>query len=367
MKENHTGEPLRALTCIRGLAAWWVVMFHFREALPAGTSRWAIDIAGYGYLAVDLFFLLSGYVIALNYAKIFQRFDYSQTIYFILLRIGRIYPLHVFMMAIFLVNPLAIILFSAHGDPGQRYEPTYYIMSLALIQNWGFTDILAWNVPAWSISTEWFAYLIFPLLAFYVLRKINSISSGLLHIIAILTILAWLCHELGLTDLGDKIEKFGLTRCCIEFSCGIILWRLRMLRPVLAQGEGGMAVVAGLLCVVISLQPPMKDYYLVPLGFALIIWGLTDVNALPARLLAGRALEGVGLVSYSTYMVHYFVKDWVNFLLVRPEIPDIVPFPTYIAVTAVASVLLYHAVELPSRRWGRAAAGRWLQQVAARK
>ena len=156
---------IRALTSLRGIAAWWVVIFHFRQLLPANTPAILQTIAAQGYIAVDLFFVLSGCVITLNYATWFRRPTPRAYANFLALRLARIYPLHVVMMLFYLLTAIVLALASHHPTLGPEYNPTYFLLSLVLLQNWGFTNDTAWNVPAWSISTEWFAYLIFPLLA----------------------------------------------------------------------------------------------------------------------------------------------------------------------------------------------------------
>src|SRR3954454_8569619 len=113
--ERHLSatRPITPLTSIRGIAAWWVVVYHFREALPGGVPTAFVAFASQGYLAVDLFFVLSGFVIAFNYFDDFQEFRFSKYISFLGLRISRIYPLHFTMLLLFLSIPLAIVTFSA--------------------------------------------------------------------------------------------------------------------------------------------------------------------------------------------------------------------------------------------------------------
>src|SRR4051794_77871 len=157
---SQSGQYFSALTSVRGIAAWWVVLFHFRNELPNEFfNTTAHNVIAHGHLAVDLFFALSGFVIALNYAdklKIFTRVEYIR---FLVMRFGRIYPLYLFMLLLFIINPLAIHFFSSNHSLDSRYDPVAYLLSLALIQHWGFYNKLTWNIPAWSISTEWAAYM----------------------------------------------------------------------------------------------------------------------------------------------------------------------------------------------------------------
>ena len=86
-------QAIPALTSIRGIAAWWVVLYHFREHLPSGCPEWLLALTAHGYLAVDLFFILSGFVLALNYAESLPG-DLAGATGFYRLRFARIYPLH---------------------------------------------------------------------------------------------------------------------------------------------------------------------------------------------------------------------------------------------------------------------------------
>ncbi len=225
-----TIPDFRALTAIRGVAAWWVVLFHFKEYLPQGVPR---PIAASGYLAVDLFFELSGFIIALNYAHRFQTINVREIIAFLSIRLARIYPLHLFMLILFLANPLVILLFRDKSGP--EYDPQYFALSLVLLQNWGFTSKVAWNVPAWSISSEWFVYLLFPFMAWcsgrWVRNRLRAAGAGL----ALLFVLAiFFASTSG--NLGEGVPYTGLTRCVLEFSAGIGIYLFWTYRPVSQTG-----------------------------------------------------------------------------------------------------------------------------------
>src|SRR5260370_14069833 len=119
------------LTSIRGLAAWWVAIYHFREYLPTTSDSWIVAIAVRGFYAVDLFFILSGFVLHLNYSRLFWEPNRHSLYTFAIARFARVYPLHFFMMLVFLLNPLMITIFSHKGlGPVQsRYNLIDYIMS----------------------------------------------------------------------------------------------------------------------------------------------------------------------------------------------------------------------------------------------
>ncbi|MBV8091997.1 MAG: acyltransferase [Acetobacteraceae bacterium] len=346
-------KQIPALTAIRGIAAWWVVLYHFSEQLRFVVPSPALIIIGRGYLAVDLFFVLSGFVIALNYAAMFEAATVEVYLRFLMLRLARIYPLHLFIMLLFLANPAAIALFSSSAHIGQRYDPIYFVASLFLVQNWGF-DYLAWNIPAWSISTEWFAYLVFPAIAWVTSVTSRTISSAWFCISVLLIALAAATVSIGGGSLATSIVPTALARCVLEFSMGVYLFRVYARRDGLSRGHGNLAGLAALICFGSYLFVPLPDYALVPLGIVFLIHALTDETCLLSRALSLRALEMAGLVSYSTYLAHYLIKDWTKFLLVRPGIPAIVPVANYLLLVAIASVVLYRYIEVPGRRAFRA-------------
>ncbi len=344
-----------------------------------------------GFLAVDLFFVLSGFVISLAHADEFApsaapRAPLARR--FLVLRLARIYPLHAVMLVLFLLNPLALSLFSAQGDPGPRYAPAYFVESLLLVQNWGFAPELAWNVPAWSISTEWFAYLLFPLLAGALLRLARPASATspraipsptrpsppepatlpperrwvpLLLAAALLVALAVAAHAAG--GLGGSIERFGLLRCVLEFAVGLCVFRLwRATAPAARRRWAELATLVAVLLVVAWLLLPLLDGAVLPLAFALLVFALAERRSTASRLLSAPLLERVGTYSYATYLCHYFVRDWVRFLLLPAG--SLAPgrwgaVLAYVVATAVLSVPLHRWVEVPGRRLGR----RWANRM----
>lgn len=339
-----------ALTAIRGVAAWWVVLFHFRDHFPLWLPAIATRVAQNGYLAVDLFFQLSGLVIAVNYERHVTRIAFAPMRRFLVLRLARIYPLHLCVLLLFLINPLAILFFSATGETGSRYEPGYFGLSLLLVQNWGFTKELAWNIPAWSISTEWFAYLTFPFIVL-LLGRLRGAGSLLAVYGALALGLAAMSWFTG-AGLGDEIPRLGLPRCIIQFTMGICLYRLIVEAQRLPSAS--LLVAAGATGLAAFAVLPVPDYAIAPVSISCLILGLADNNGAPVRWLQPQWLMWLGEVSYSTYLIHYFIKDWVKFLLVRDDVQTALPIVAYLLATLLASAVLFRFVEVPGRRRVRA-------------
>jgi len=352
-------DDFAALTGIRGVAAWWIVLFHFNEYLSPLMNVQAGRIIDRGYLAVDLFFELSGFIIALNYAEWFRAPRLSQAAKFLGIRLARIYPLHAFMLLLFLLNPLVIVLFSHRSEISHNYDIGYFILSVFLVQNWGLTSSLAWNVPAWSISTEWAAYLTFPLMTWICLRIIRTRAHAFVLMSLLVCVLASAFAIMDLS-LGGGIPQTGLLRCLVEFWMGMCLyffWRQKPVGPAYANVSVLLAAI--LLAAYVAFRIP--DFVLVPSAFLLLIFGLTQKQCLLSRVMASTPLKFLGAVSYSTYLVHYFVKDWVKFTLVRGNIPAEVPVLAYLAITASASLFLYYYVEVS----GRSTVRQWIMSWAS--
>ena len=312
-----------------------------------------------GYLGVDLFFELSGFVIALNYFAMFdKRFSLVSYGKFLGIRLARIYPLHAFMMFAFVLNPIAINLFSKQHYSNNSYRLPYFLMSLCLIQNWGFVDQLDWNVPSWSISTEWFAYLVFPAISVAASKFGRTMINSVIMIFLLLVILAICGAFFG--GLGGDIPHFGIVRCVLEFAAGVLLFRVWLLHRATSgvPGELTICLSATIFIMYWWLQP--DDFLIVPIGFLFIVFSLSDMDGLLSRALSARPLEWIGLISYSTYLLHFFVRDWVKFIMVKQGADQALPTFAYLAVTMIGSVLLYHLIEMPGRKSLRS----WVEHVS---
>ena len=340
-----------ALTGLRGIAAWWVVLYHFSDPLAGHAPAWFYAGVKQGYLAVDLFFVLSGYVIFLTSAKGLQSINWHSVSRFWINRLIRIYPLHLTVMLLYLLNPLALWLFSEVGVGVGRYDWDYFLASLFLVQNWGFFDGLQWNIPAWSISTEFAAYLIAPIfIGIFLVRAKNNRPVLLMGLLAGAAGVALLFFAEGKKSVGDAIPSLGVARCVLEFWMGLCLgaYCRQAGRTSLAGNWVRSCVIALLLTLFVALViSGVPNYWYVPAIFAALIYLLVQGDVVFSWLLSISWVHYLGVVSYSTYLAHYFVKDWVKFLSDSVGIYQLV---VYLFACAAASVVLYRWVEEPARR-----------------
>ncbi len=159
-------SEIKALTGLRGIAAMMVAVYHVNPELSARSAPGIGTILGKGYIWVDLFFVLSGFVLALNYAPRFaEGISINGWGDFLIRRIARIYPLYV---AVILAG--GVIMVAGYGkafampllDPRMHHPVTLGIANLLMIQSWGFGPSI--DGTAWSLSAEWAIYLLFPIL-----------------------------------------------------------------------------------------------------------------------------------------------------------------------------------------------------------
>ena len=197
-----TGE-IRSLTGLRIVAAAWVVCFHFSSA-PGNswTAYWQPlrPLLTSGGLGVDLFFVLSGFVITLTHLDALgRRPAVGAVVRFWWARVCRIWPVHALVTTVF----GGWLLFKATRVPDGNIayqqvqpvvDPLHWLEQLLMVQLWHRPSHAgaSWSGPAWSISAEWLAYLCFPLMAVLLwrLRGASPVVTGTLAV-SCMTPLAW--------------------------------------------------------------------------------------------------------------------------------------------------------------------------------
>jgi peptidoglycan/LPS O-acetylase OafA/YrhL len=307
----------------------------------------------HGYLAVDLFFLLSGFVIFLSYhASLSTNFPHSVGNFY-WKRFSRIYPLHFVMLGGYLALFGAFTyLSSSHAAP-EAYTWSAFIQSMFLVHMWFGSD-LTWNVPSWSISSEWFVYLFFPLMA-YSLRKLRGgIAMHLLSIVLAAVILHVIYAASGLNSIGADIPHMALVRTLFEFLMGVFVGSLYVNHLDFLQRHSSAALAGFVALCVLYVMTSTPDYALIPITFAFLIAYLSVTTSWITTALSTPVLVYLGEISYSTYMVHYLVYDLLKaaFISDTHEINPVHLWLSFVAVF-ILSVVLHHAVDMPSQKFFR--------------
>ncbi|HVZ34932.1 MAG TPA: acyltransferase, partial [Polyangiaceae bacterium] len=207
------------LESLRGVAAC-LVFIHHSPFLVADQSCGFVNSS---YLFVDYFFILSGFVVTHAYrAKILTGMSFRQ---YFSLRLGRLYPVHLFAHLLYAANIFGKWLIHRAGfgatNPADWVNTPSFFINLCLFQAFGLQDYLYWNRPSWSISSELVTYVVFFVLTLTCDRRprIVPLLIGVVALYAVL--LGWPSRHLNYT------YDFGLLRCVAGFYLGSALYRLR--------------------------------------------------------------------------------------------------------------------------------------------
>ena len=335
------------LTGIRALAAWLVVVLHLGEQFPAWIASPLHRTLHFGSNGVDLFFTLSGIIIAYTYGAQLASFSAQAYRNFLVKRVARLYPASVVALALLGVFGASLVVTGRNPDFFTQNTPLQLLGHLTLTSNWSLQVIpYTWNVPAWSISMEWLAYLLFPLLWRGVLRLGQT---GLVLLVAALMLA--MCLLVTTTTLND-----GVIRVLSEFTVGMCLFRLSTLG---AFAAAPLPFIGG-LCLVLfvalgvwlgwhSDQVRLVVPLLVPVLYALLLQrgALARFCALPFVAYWGR-------VSYSLYITHFVALAVFRLafnLAGSDPLRLMAATLLQLGLIVVLAVATYRLVEEPGRLW----------------
>ncbi|WP_019923032.1 acyltransferase [Duganella zoogloeoides] len=355
-----TISKIEELESLRGLAALLVVFFH----LPKWNPVLHVGFIDSGYLMVQLFFVLSGFVIYNAYAtRISSGMDLVK---FQFLRFGRLYPVHfLFLMAylsIEIAKYIAATKFGVSGPNARPFEENTVqalVQQIFLLQAIGPTgNATTFNIPAWSISTEFYTYLLFALILLFA-KKAKDIVFLVIVVVSLFMLAS-----------GQTFGTVELLRCFAGFFLGCLTAKL--MNKLTFQVPGYCAYIVILIIGIYLQFKPLGSYDLfIYLLTVLLILSLVLAKDGPAKeMLRAKVLIWLGSISYALYMSHTIVI-WVanqvfRFVLKRPEImiegksyPQLSTVETGVAIVIVMAAVLvlsqivYVVVEKPMREKSR--------------
>ncbi len=306
-------RELQSLTPLRGLAAVWVICFHYGVVYFGFHPERYSHVFNKGYLAVDMFFMLSGFVLSHVYWKTFvstRAFEAHEYWNFIGARIARLYPLHLFNLAQFVIATLSFGIYeyisAGKLDPIPLDGPrslTALLANMLMLQGLKASE-LGWNFPAWSISVEFMAYFLFPLalplIALAGKRK-SMILAGMAF--SSLCLFAYLANG----DFNQWNGPITLLRCLPEFILGALLYASfrQSLWPTWLKRDNAIAAIfCGIL---ILLHFGVPDLIIVIAFPAAILSAVMNIER-AAPMLNSAPLVWLGNISYSLYLAHGFVQ-----------------------------------------------------------
>lgn len=388
-----------ALDALRGVCALLVVLFHIPiyHALK--------DVGSFANLqfCVDMFFALSGFVLCHAYG---QRLNHgAEGDRFAVMRLARLWPLHVIMLALFVGFEVAKLVFSRADTAFALSSPAFaeghsvweIVTNLLFQQSFGLHSSLSWNGPAWSAALEFYVSILFAVVVLLFPRRKYDVFLGL-------------CVAAGLLLYTVSPETlfvssdWGMLRACFSFFAGCLVYDLRLRSGDRLKAPSLWEAGCLLLVIAFAMTTPSGGWqFAFPLAAMISIYVFSFDQGAISTVLRSPALQKLGLWSYSIYMIHTFVfhvmKMVATFIAQKAKLdlitwhnheklvllgtPDQALLPAFmlsVVLVVPVAALTYRWIEKPAMdaarqgfsTTGAAAPGftrpaRWLRAVLARR
>lgn len=360
-------ERIDTLTSLRFVAAAMIVVGHAHPVFGSLGLATSFSLAQ----GVSFFFVLSGFILAYNYPTLANRPARAR---FLRARVARIWPAHLAAIGLmFLLTQSANL-----AQPTAVGKGLVVVANFFLVQSWlPLRDIyLSLNGVAWSISTEFFFYLVFP---FLIAGLAGNWRAKLIGLMLVLALHLWLGMAWQVT--GDEAARFSLMGLLyvnplprlLEFFLGILTClALPALRARITLGRGGatlvevvvIALVAGSLWLTPRLvaflggtgpAAEVASYYLSKSGSAIVFALLIAAFALQkggvSTLLRARLPVLLGEISFALYLVHTSVLAWYQQHAAGfAGLPAGLAYAAYWVAALMIAYWIYRLVELPCRK-----------------
>lgn len=380
MTQQARPREIKALAGVRALPPLILVLYHYCEGRGYRKLPWFDLPVGKGYLWVEFFFALSGFILIYVYAnqeKLFHTLQGYRA--FLRNRLIRLYPVHLFTLLSMLALMGLLNLFGEiYGYVSIYHEPyppmntwPSFFASLFLVQAWNLFPWLTWNTASWFVSALFLICLIFPLYLFW---SRGGLMRALLLLAGGITTLAWLAttthHGLDLTF------KDGIFRGMADFAVGCSLAMLCRHATIagaqkLPDWIFSLGQVASLACIFWAMygirHAHSRDDVWIAAALFTLIFALAFDRGFLARALACRPMLKLGEWSFGIYMGQIFWFQFFRYVSQRLYPPGETLFfgvsfgdilwrgepLVMLAITIAWGAFLYRWVEMPAARWCR--------------
>ncbi|CAA2136738.1 acyltransferase family protein [Methylobacterium bullatum] len=340
-------QRLDGLTGLRGITAFSVVIFHF-NIMPLSSMEVAtwLPFFKFGNTAVDIFFIISGFIISFVHLNDFKNLSSRGIGRFILLRLARIYPLYV-LTVIFMVGMTAGAIM-LHLPYNPKIADFGRLLDCLLMTQAWHSDGMVWNYPGWSLSAEWFEYLIFPLIASGVVG-LGKKQGAFVLVVAAGALIAYG----GL----NYFESMPLIRSTAGFLLGMLCFQLTYLNLVKSIPFVPIALLA--IAILTFTWGTIAGPLTLLMFYSIIVLACAYPGNRIERTFVYKPFEYLGQISYSLYLIHAPIQMVLGRILLQrwqfgqSKIADIIVSGAFIFVTVLLAHLVYRWFELPTRRWLR--------------
>lgn len=291
--ETGNTEKLRFLMLdfYRFLAAIGVVFFHVNSIDSRAKS--VIDVGSFG-IFVDFFFMLSGFVLFHNYKDL--KLGVASYYTFLVRRVARIYPLHIATMVVLICMSVALSFPST---------VTYrdIVLNVLLVQAWGLDNKLTLNHPSWSISAEFFCYLLFPFIVVLIGNVRTYVSAPLVLIVFYMFSRPWFPFWEQQGGMYGANYDFGMLRALPSFLLGCLVYKIYQQVKISNYIFLYLGISTFLLAAWWMFRLSNPNYIMVLLAFSMLSTALGERSISYSRRTAS-VLSKAGDCSYAIYMIH---------------------------------------------------------------
>ncbi|WP_293887107.1 MULTISPECIES: acyltransferase family protein [unclassified Sphingobacterium] len=354
-------SEIKSLTGVRGIAALIVAIHHFIskyyiDQIADNSNNvlfgsYIYNYANHGYLMVELFFILSGFVLAIAYDnKLESGIDKGIYRMFMLKRFNRVYPLYFFSTIVYF--------FLFNLDKIKHIEvliANFFFLELWLPKNFSLNNV------SWSLCTEWFLYLLFP----FMLIKKNLFKDRIILLFIIGIIVFILAPVLNTQKLYDDNVDFSifelrmsngtgaLLRCLGSYIIGIAIYLIYKSKPSVTNVLNKYWYI--LVLFIFIFYGLEKSDIIIDILFGLLILVLTQKNSI-SSFFSWKPLYFLGLISYSIYLNHMIFLRFLIFsfkkgLWQESSTNVMIGFLIFIFFTILSSWFTYKFIEIPCSNW----------------
>ena len=349
--------PLPGLTGVRTFLAIGIMFFHFTPPLP----NFARPVIEAGFTYISFFLLISGFVLAYNYA---HRAETLRPGKFYAARLSRLYPVYLLS--------LVVSLSMLHAEWGARSRSEFMhglMLTPLLLQGWSPSLATFWNTVAWTLSTEAMLYLAFP----YLIRmkfwprepkKLLLLFAAFWVWEMVLPTVYLVLNPDGLHNIDRYSSGYWLRALKYTplpflpiFLAGMTLGRLHAAVRVSDRAKLWMTIGSlGAVLFAFYVLVPRVPYVMLHGGlltpvFALLVMGLTGVHWI-SKLLGWGPIAAFGRASLCLYLLHF--NTWItmhdNHVPERLHVTALEPWFSYCFILAFAYAA-YLLVEHPAQKW----------------
>jgi peptidoglycan/LPS O-acetylase OafA/YrhL len=342
---------IRSLTGVRGFAAVVIVIYHFGKFHLDRTSGLNVWSVPHGYLPVDLFFMLSGFVMGYVYRDAFVSDPWKNYQTFLIKRIARLYPAYLAIGALYV---LKIALGLTGEETFARFDGFDVIGNLLMLVGWGL-HIYPLIGVSWASSAELGSYFALPVLMKYTLQKGMAwwTASVVLSLLGIYAVAVSGKGSSGPLDVVQVDSLLPLLRALVGFTLGLATFRFAGHLDRLSATAQDVFVIVILVAIAAEALFIASDL-LVYVMFIPLIAILSRDGRVAQFLFGNRLAYHLGVISYSIYLIHPLFITFAE-RSSRHFGSTVTAYALCVLVSCAAiwllSYLSYRLVEIPGRQF----------------